>query len=247
MTTNGGVPDVARVLVAGASGGTGRQLLRLLRHTDYTVRALTRDASKESALRETGADEVVVGDLMNPADAERAIADVDAVLCAVGSTPGLDLLSRDPVDGRGVVNLIDAAVAADCAAFVLESSIGVGSSKPGMPSVFRLFLNAFGIVAAKERAEEHLRGSGVPYTVVRPGGLTDDPPTGEVVVGEGGDTVSGSIPRADVARLLVAALSSPDARNRTFEVVSRAGLRGDATGVVDPEWRLPDPVPDAEE
>jgi uncharacterized protein YbjT (DUF2867 family) len=82
---------------------------------------------------------------------------------------------------------------------------------------------------------------------VRPGGLTDDPPTGEVVVGEGGDTVSGQIPRADVARLMVAALSSPDARNRTFEVVSRAGLRGKATGVVDPEWRLPESVPDAEE
>ena len=239
--------DISRVLVAGASGGTGRQLLRLLRHTDYTVRALTRDAAKESDLREAGglggADEVVVGDLVESADAERAVAEADAVLCAVGSSPGLDLLSREPVDGRGVVNLVDAAVAADCAAFVLESSIGVGSSEPGMPSVFRLFLNAFGIVAAKERAEEHLRSSGVPYTIVRPGGLTDDPPTGEVVVGEGGDTVSGQIPRADVARLMVAALSSPDARNRTFEVVSRAGLRGKATGVVDPEWRLPEPVP----
>jgi uncharacterized protein YbjT (DUF2867 family) len=247
MTTTGGVPDTGRVLVAGASGGTGRQLLRLLRHTDYTVRALTRDAAKESDLREAGADEVVVGDLVESADAERAVAEADAVLCAVGSSPGLDLLSREPVDGHGVVNLVDATVAVDCAAFVLESSIGVGSSEPGMPSVFRLFLNAFGIVAAKERAEEHLRSSGVPYTIVRPGGLTDDPPTGEVVVGEGGDTVSGQIPRADVARLMVAALSSPDARNRTFEVVSRAGLRGKATGVVDPEWRLPEPVPETDD
>jgi uncharacterized protein YbjT (DUF2867 family) len=239
--------DIARVLVAGTSGGTGRQLLRLLRHTDYTVRALTRDPAKESQLHEAGADEVVVGDLMDPADAERAVAETDAVLCAVGSTPGLDLLSREPVDGQGVVNLIDAATAAGCETFVLESAIGVGSSKPGMPSVFRLFLNTFGIVSAKERAEEHLRGSSLSYTILRPGGLTDDPPTGEVVVGEGGDTVSGQIPRADVARLMVAALSSPDASNRTFEVVSRAGLRGDATGVVNPEWRLPEPVPDAEE
>jgi uncharacterized protein YbjT (DUF2867 family) len=238
--------DSARVLVAGASGGTGRQLLRLCRHTDYTVRALTRDAATESTLLEAGADEVVVGDLMDPGDAERAVDGADAVLCAVGSTPGLDLLTRDPVDGRGVVHLIDAAVAAGVETFVLESSIGVGSSKPGMPSVLRLFLTAFGVVPAKERAEEHLRSSSLAYTIFRPGGLTDDPPTGEVVVGEGGDTVSGRIPRADVARLMIAALSSPDARNRTFEVVSRAGLRGKATGVVEPAWRLPESVPDSD-
>ena len=223
-----------RILVAGASGGTGRELLAVLRETDHTVVALTSSSDKSETLDVMGADEVVVGDLMRPTDARRAVADCDAVLCAVGSSPRPSMLWTDLVDGVGVNNLVDAARAAGVSRFVLESSIGVGSSKPGAPGWFRRVLGP--VLDAKHDAEGHLRDSGLSYTIFRPGRLTDDPATGDVVVGEGGPTVSGSIPRADVARLMVAALDTPAAENRVFEVVARMRLRGRTRGVVDIAW-----------
>ncbi|KZN25520.1 3-beta hydroxysteroid dehydrogenase [Haladaptatus sp. R4] len=230
--------EIERLLVAGASGDTGRELLRQLRSVDVQVRAMTRSPNKERELSEEGADEVIVGDLLDPADASRAVADCDAVLCAVGSSPGLDaLLGGDLVDGVGVENLVYAAVAAGVEGFVFESSIGVGDSREGMPAALRLPL--WHVLNQKNHAESVLRTSGLSYTVIRPGGLTNAPATGNVLVGEGGESVSGSIPREDVARLMIAALFTPDAENRTFEVVSREGQRGTARGVVEIDWQVP--------
>ncbi|MDS0294267.1 SDR family oxidoreductase [Halogeometricum luteum] len=229
-----------RVLVAGATGGTGRRVLDTLRSLDahVTVRALTRSADEESALRGRGADEVVVGDALSAEDAARAVEGCDAVVCALGTSLGLGSLTGDHADGRGVENLVDAARDAGVERFVLVSSIGVGDSKPGMQLGLRLLLRGLGVLPAKARAEAHLRSSGLAYTILRPGGLTNAEATGDVVVGEGGDTVSGSVPRADVAGLCVASLFTPAAENRTFEVVSRRGLRGNPEGVVEVDWRM---------
>lgn len=229
------------VLVAGASGGTGRKLLERLTNTDLRVRALTRSCRKIAPLEDLGADEVVVGDLLDPADAAKAVRGCDVVLCAVGSRPGLgDLLGEPVVDGAGVINLVNAAVAADVETFILESSLGVGDSRNQLPLPFRFVLWRY--LAAKNRAEAWLRSSGLSYTIFRPGRLTDGPATGDVLVGEGGATVSGSISRDDVARLMVAALSTPEAVNRTFEVVSHSGARGTVRGLVDIDWQFPEPV-----
>ncbi|MCO8243124.1 SDR family oxidoreductase [Haladaptatus sp. AB643] len=230
--------EIERLLVAGASGDTGRELLRQLRSVDVQVRAMTRSPNKERELSEEGADEVIIGDLLDPADASRAVADCDAVLCAVGSSPSLDaLLGGDLVDGAGVENLVYAAVAAGVEGFVFESSIGVGDSREGMPAALRLPL--WHVLNQKNHAESVLRTSGLSYTIIRPGGLTNAPATGNVLVGEGGESVSGSIPREDVARLMIAALFTSDAENRTFEVVSREGQRGTARGVVEIDWQVP--------
>jgi uncharacterized protein YbjT (DUF2867 family) len=229
-------PEDDTVLVAGASGRTGREVLDVLLDAGIRVRALTSSPEKVETLQLQGADEVVVGDLLDAEDARRAVDGVDAVICAVGSKPSVGLLLDPLVDGAGTMNLVDAAREMGVDRFVLVSSIGVGDSREGMPRLFRRFLNVFGIIDAKERAERHLRRSGLTHTIFRPGGLTDGSATGDVLVGEGGDTVAGSIPRADVARLLVDALSTPESEDRTFEVVSRQGRRGDATGIVDVEW-----------
>jgi uncharacterized protein YbjT (DUF2867 family) len=230
--------DIDRLLVAGASGGTGKEILAQLRDTDLRVRATTRSPEKERELSSRGADEVVVVNLLDPADAARAVADCDAVLCAVGTKPGLRVvLGGDFVDGTGVENLVNAAVAADVERFVFESAIGVGDSREKMPAPFRVPI--WRTLNAKNHAEAVLRTSGLMHTILRPGMLTNAPATGDVLVGEGGATVSGRVPRADVARLMVAAPFTPEAENRTFEVVSRDGLRGTARGVVEIDWRVP--------
>ena len=225
---------IDRVLVAGASGGTGRELLSQLRERDYTVVALTSSSATSETLHVMGADEVVVGDLTSPTDARRAVEGCDGVLCAVGASPRPSILWGDLVDGVGVRNLVDAASEAGVSRFVLASAIGVGSSKSGAPWWFRLVLGR--ILEAKHEGERHLEASGLAYTILRPGRLTDDPATGDVVVGEGGPTVAGSIPRADLARLMIAALETPAATNRVFEIVARTKLRGRTRGVVEIDW-----------
>jgi uncharacterized protein YbjT (DUF2867 family) len=235
-TDDPGPVDRRRVLVAGATGGTGRAVLDCLEARDVIVRGTTSTAANRETLAELGVDEAVVCDLFDTDDATDAVEDCDAVLCTVGTSPGLEMLFGDLVDGPGVCNLVDAAAEAGVERFVLISSIGVGDSRPGLPIPFRALLSLTGILGAKEASEAHLRDSGLAYTILRPGSLTDDDATGDVVVAEGGDTISGSIPRADVARLAVAALDTPAAEGRTIEIVSREGLRGEKRGVIDIEW-----------
>lgn len=225
---------IETVLIAGASGKTGRELLNQLRPTDLRVRVMTRDPEKVGQLERLGADEEVVGNLLHLADADRAVSGVDAVLCAVGTEPGLGALIGEFVDGQGVINLTDAASEAGVEHFVFESSLGVGDAKAGLPLPTRLLIGP--ILRAKDASEAHLRESGLPYTILRPGMLTDGAPSGEVVVGEGGDSVSGRISRADVARLMIASSFTPDAENRTFEIASKDGLRGSPKNVTQLTW-----------
>ena len=227
--------DIERVLVAGASGDTGRELLSLLSASDFEVRGTTRSFADVPRLERLGSDDVVVVNLFESADAVRAVKGCDVVYCTVGTGPGIrTALGGKLVDRTGVINLLTAAIGADVDHFVYQSAIGVGSSRSGLPLPFRLLVR--GSLGAKGDSETALRRSGLDYTIVRPGTLTDDPPSTELLVGEGGDSVAGSISRADVARVMAAAPFTPDARNRTFEVVSRDGVRGSPKNFVAVDW-----------
>lgn len=227
--------DYDTVLVAGASGDTGRELLRVAGPRVPTVRAMTRSPGKRDELLAAGADEVVVENLLSPADLPEAVAGADAVLSAVGSGPR-DLIGSGPlVDGTGTVALLEAAVEADVEAFVMESAIGVGDA-PASPlaTAFDLFIGP--IQDAKTAAEDAIREAPVRHTVLRPGILTGGPRTDDVTVAEPGSRLWGAVSRADVARLMVAAPITSGAADRTFEVVSTPSLRGRGERA---DWRLP--------
>ncbi len=228
-------PGSTRTLVAGASGDTGRQVLSYLDGRPPTVRALTRSESKRDRLRRRGADEVVVGDLLERSDAERAVADVDAVVSAVGSSPRTVLTAEEFVDGAGNRNLISAAADAGATAFVMESALGVGDD-PASPlaAAFDLFIGP--VQRAKADAEAALRASPLRHTVLRPGVLTPGPRTGAVQVADPGARLWGAVTRADVARLLAAAPFTPAVADRTLEVVANPLLERRAASV---DWQEP--------
>lgn len=226
-----------RVLVAGATGGTGRRVLDALAGVDVTVRAMTRSPGKAASLRDGGADDVVVGDLLEPADADRAVEDVDAVVCTVGSSIREVLAADRLVDGPGVVNLAKAAADAGVETFALQSAIGVGNSRERAPLLYRIPIAR--TLEAKGRAEEALRSMDVAHVILRSGTLTNGPDREDVLVAEGGDTVFGLVARATMARLLVSSLATPAAHGRTFEVVSGRWTWGGRRGLVDVEWASP--------
>lgn len=229
-------PDnVESVLVAGASGDTGRAVLRLLGPRVPTVRALTRSPEKRRTLRRAGADEVVVEDLLDPTDLAGAVEEIDVVVSAVGSGIGEVYGSGPYVDGAGTQALLDAAVAADTTAFVMESAIGVGDD-PASPlaTAFDLFIGP--IQAAKAETEAAIRSSPLRHTILRPGVLTNGPRTDDVTVAEPGAKLYGAVSRANVARLLAAAPVTERAADATFEVVGRPGFPDRAVAV---DWQLP--------
>jgi uncharacterized protein YbjT (DUF2867 family) len=123
------------------------------------------------------------------------------------------------VDYEGVKNLADAAAAAGVRHFVLLSSMGATHEDHQLNKFFG------NVLIWKARGEQALRDSGVPYTVVRPGGLVNEPGGQVRVVAVQGDPLmdGARIPRADVAEVCVESLARPAARNKTLEVFTEAG------------------------
>ncbi|OKY78941.1 MAG: Protein YbjT containing NAD(P)-binding and DUF2867 domain [Candidatus Methanohalarchaeum thermophilum] len=214
------------ILVAGASGRTGREVVRELNCLDESIRALTTDSTKEDSLKNLGVSEVLIGNLFNKSYSEKAVEGCEAVICCVGTRLNFrKLLFGDLVDGEGVINLIKSSEKVSVNKFVLQSSQGINESSDLIPFYMKIGFNLTGIKKAKERSEEYLRNSGLDYTIVRPGRLVNDPPTGEVLLGEGGKTVMGEITRGDVAKVLVNSLFSEKAKNKTFEIVNKSRVQ----------------------
>jgi len=207
------------VLVAGATGETGRAVVRLGRSRIDTVRALTRSPDASAALKTAGADEVVVDDLLDPDDLSTAVNGADAVISAVGTTPAAIRSGGPFVDGAGNSALVAAAADVGVDAFVMESAIGVGSD-PSSPlaGAFNTFIGP--LQAAKASAEAAIEDASIRHTILRPGVLTNGPRTDLVTAAEPGAKLWGTVSRADVARLMLSAPVTPEAENRTFETVS---------------------------
>lgn len=223
------------VLVAGATGGTGREIARLLRQHKLPARVLSSRMDAKAELELLG--EYVQADLMKPADAARAVQEVDAVLCAVGSRPNpvKMILGGEMVDDAGTIHLIDAAKQAGVRRFLLVTSIGVGETAGDVPALLKRMLGK--MLAAKERAEARLKASGIDYTILRPGGLTNAPATGHVLCAPRG--LGGTIPRADVANAAVAALFHAQASGKTLSLVSEAGVRHRPPDAIRLDWQIP--------
>jgi uncharacterized protein YbjT (DUF2867 family) len=216
---SGGARPLA--LVAGGTGRTGRYVVEgLIAEGRFAVRVLARDADKARELFGDRVD-VAVGDVKEPGTLPAAFAGVTHVVSAIGT--GGDFFGDNRaefVDYAGNRNLAEAAAAAGVQHFVLVSSIGV--THPDHPLNARLN----NILDWKLKGENALRASGVPYTIVRPGGLRDEPGGRFGLKVAQGDAVGGPeeyIPRADVAAVCVRALGNPDAFAKTFEVLSDPG------------------------
>src|SRR5262249_50406455 len=142
--------------------------------------------------------EPVICDLEGDDDVTAAVSGAEAVVFAAGAGPGSGAERKRTMDLGGAVRLIDAAKAEGVDRYVMISAMGAADPPAEGGDVFGEYLRA------KAMADQALAASGLAYTIVRPGGLTDDPPTGLVRIG--GRLERGQIPRADVAAVLAAAL-----------------------------------------
>jgi nucleoside-diphosphate-sugar epimerase len=216
------------LVIAGASRGVGLELARLARAGGRPVVALVRPASDFAELRRLGAD-VVTGDALSRADAGRLFAGVPADCDVVSTLSGLADDGRR-ADDAGSINVIDAAADAGVTGRVLlVTSIGCGEMAPYRSE---RAIAAFGAaVDAKTLAEDHLRRSGLAWTILRPGGLRSAPATGNGILSTDAQ-MHGFINRADVAQLALRALGDPSTLDRAFAAVDGAEAR--SVNAIDP-------------
>ena len=208
------------VLVIGATGATGPTILAAL-GDDYRIRALVRDMDRARAKLPANVT-LFVGDVRQPETLTPAFEGAQFVVSAVGARfVGQGELAdtmntTEMVDYEGVKHLAGAARTAGVKHFVLISAMGVTNPEHS--------LNRFdNIMQWKLKGENALRASGVPYTIVRPGGLSDEAGgTLGTLVTQGDNHGIGQTNRIDVARICVRALTDPAARNVTIEVVKDA-------------------------
>jgi uncharacterized protein YbjT (DUF2867 family) len=198
------------VVIAGAHGQVARRLTRLLAARGERVRGLVRNPGHAGDVRADGA-EPVVCDLEHASDEEIAtgLRGADAVVFAAGAGPGSGAARKLTVDRDGAVRLLAAARAAEVPRFVIVSSVGA-ESPPDGDDVFSVYLRA------KAEADAAVRESDRAWTVVRPGGLTDDPGTGRARIDT--EPFRGAVSRDDVAAVLAAVLAEPRAAGATLYV-----------------------------
>jgi uncharacterized protein YbjT (DUF2867 family) len=199
------------IAIAGGHGQIALLLTRLLADAEHRVRGLIRNPDHADDLREAGAEPVVCD--LEAADAEtvaRAVGGADALVFAAGAGAGSGALRKVTVDRNAALLTLDACEMAGVRRYVMLSAMGAGAPPQG-DDVFSEYLRA------KAAADEAVAGSRLAWTIVRPGRLTDDPPTGHVQAGL--SVPRGDVPRADVAAVLAGVLEREPTVGMTFELV----------------------------
>ena len=208
-----------KLLVVGATGGTGGQVVRGAIAAGHTVTALARDPGRIDLRHERL--HVLRGDVLDPASLAPAMAGRDAVISSLGVKT-----RRGPITlySEGMRNILQAMRAAQVERLVVQSA-GPLSIDEGDTTLMRLALKPLLRIILKEeyadlaRMEEELRKSGLDWTIVRPVRLTDKPPTGRYRTAVNNSVRRGySIARADLAGAMLALLTDPAASHATIGI-----------------------------
>jgi uncharacterized protein YbjT (DUF2867 family) len=200
------------VVVAGGHGKVGLRLLGLLADRGDRARGLIRNPDHAADLEAVGAEAVVADLESEDTDVAGAVAGADAVVFSAGAGPGSGPERKRTVDYGAAVKLIEAARANGISRYVIVSTMGVEQPERWSEEMRPYF-------AAKAEADAELQQSGLEYTIVRPGFLTDDPGSGRI---DAAPQLGrrGRIARDDVAATLLATLDAPNAIGKAFEVLA---------------------------
>ncbi len=192
------------ILVFGATGSIGREVVRQALGQDHGVSAFVRDVAKLGIQHENL--RLVSGDVMDPGSVENALPGHDAVLVSIGAG------RNGTVRSAGTQNIIKAMEKLGIRRLICQSSLGVGDSRDNLNAFWKYFM--FGLLlrpayADHELQEDHVRQSDLDWTIVRPGAFTDGERTGHYRHGFAGTdkTTQLKISRADVADFMLKQLS----------------------------------------
>lgn len=201
-----------KVTIAGGHGKIALRLTRLLVFGGNDVVGLIRNPAHSVDVRAAGGSAVVCDlEQANVGEIAAAIEGSDAVVFAAGAGPGSGAERKLTVDRDGAIKLMRAATSSAVSRYVMVSGAGV-ENPPSGGDVFEVYLRA------KAEADTTLEASDLNWTILRPGGLTDDPGTGNVRIEA--TPFSGPVPRDDVAGVLAALLADRESAGRVLYLSS---------------------------
>ncbi|HET9760247.1 MAG TPA: NAD(P)H-binding protein [Nocardioidaceae bacterium] len=201
-----------RVVIAGGHGQIALLLEKVLADRGHHAVGVVRNPDHVGDVEATGAEAVVLDlEKADVADLTDVVKGSDAVVFAAGGGPNSGAARKETVDKGAAVLLAEAAEQAGVRRYVMVSAMGTDKADPDSDDVFQVYLRA------KKAADDDLRSRDLDWTVVRPGRLTDNPPTGRVQVGT---LPRGEISRADVAAVLAAALDQDATIGKTFDLLA---------------------------
>jgi uncharacterized protein YbjT (DUF2867 family) len=200
-----------RVAIAGGHGQIALRLTSLLRDRGDEVISLIRNPDHADDVRAAGG-EPVICDLEAASEDEvaEAVGEADAIVFAAGAGPGSGPERKETMDYGGAAKLIAAAKRNGISRYLIVSSMGANPDQQG-DDTFAAYQRA------KGKADAAVSESGLDYTIVRPGRLTDDPGRGRVTLGE--SVRRGQVSLDDAAAVLAAVLKEPATIGKTLELV----------------------------
>lgn len=198
-----------KTLVIGANGQIGKQLIGLMALAKMPVKAMVRNAEQANDLEKLGA-ETVIADL-EEALPDDAFADCDKVVFTAGSGGKTGADKTILIDLWGAVKAVDMAKKHHVKQFVMVSARDAGDPENGTPAIKHYNI-------CKHFADKHLLESGVPYTILRPGLLTNEAATGLITTHRPETKEAMTITRADVAACVLQSLNHSEAINQIDEL-----------------------------
>jgi len=203
-----------RVVIAGGHGQIALRLTKLLSGDGHEVVGLVRNPDHEADIAAAGGQAAVLD--LEQADADavaEVLAQADVAIFAAGAGPGSGNDRKDTVDRGAAALFAQASQQAGVRRHLQVSSMGADRADTLTDDeTFTIYLRA------KKAAEDDLRSRDLDWTILRPGGLTNDPGTGQILISD--HTGRGSISRDDVALTLAGLCTTKAAIGRTLELVA---------------------------
>nr|WP_145404742.1 SDR family oxidoreductase [Paenibacillus xylanexedens] len=210
------------VLVIGANGQIGKHLVeQLAQEGKHQVTAMIRKPEQADTLKKLGA-QVVMGDLEGTVDElAEVMKDQSVIVFTAGSGGSTGPDKTLLIDLDGAVKTMEAAEKQGISRYILVSAYGADQRSKWPEEIKPYYV-------AKHFADRALFASELNYTIIRPGGLKNEPGTGKVTIGT--DLKPGSIAREDVARVIAASLQEEKTYRMAFDLVAGGQSISDALG-----------------
>lgn len=201
-----------KVLVVGANGQIGRHFVKMLAESnEHTPIAMIRRQDQISFFNSLNTASALASLEGSVEEIAEAMAGCDAIVFTAGSGASTGADKTLLIDLDGAAKTIEAAKQTGIDRFLMVSAIQADRRENWTEEMAPYYV-------AKHHADNILRSSGLTYTIIRPGLLLNDLGTGKIKIGEA--TGYGSIPREDVAAVLMHSLTKENLYNKTFELIS---------------------------
>lgn len=201
-----------KVFVVGANGKIGQQLVRLLQeNVEHSVRAMVRSEAQAKELQERGIEAAIVSLEGSVEDIAQAAEGCEALVFTAGSGGHTGYDKTLLIDLDGAAKTVEAAEKVGISRYIMVSALQAQHREKWNEDLKPYYV-------AKHYADKILEQSNLTYTIIRPGGLLNDQGTGKIKVAE--NISGGVIPREDVAKTILHALTEENTYNKSFDLVS---------------------------